>query len=31
MAKISTNSITSIAEDWGADSRNGLPYSGQAV
>ena len=31
MAKISTNKITSLQEDWGSDSRNGLPYSGQAV
>lgn len=31
MAKISTNSIKSLSEDWGYDSSNGLPYSGQAV
>ena len=31
MAKISINKITSLSEDWGSDSRNGLPYSGQAV
>ena len=31
MAKVSTNPITSIDQDWGKDSENGLPYSGQAV
>lgn len=31
MAKISSNKIESINEDWGVDKRNGLPYSGQAV
>lgn len=32
MAKISQNKIINVlTEDWGKDSRNGLPYSGKAV
>lgn len=31
MAKISTNKIPDINADWGKDSSNGLPYSGEAV
>ena len=29
--KTSPNSITSLAQDWGNDASNNLPYSGQAV
>ena len=29
--KTSPNEITSLAQDWGKDVSNGLPYSGQAV
>lgn len=31
MAKISENKIPNISADWGLDSSNGLPYSGEAV
>ena len=31
MANISTNRIPNIDADWGKDSENGLPYSGEAV
>lgn len=31
MANISTNRILDINTDWGKDSENGLPYSGEAV
>ena len=31
MANISTNRIPNINADWGKDSENGLPYSGEAV
>lgn len=31
MAKVSTNPITSLEQDWGNDTQNNLPYSGQAV
>lgn len=31
MAKISTNDISHMSQDWGKDPSNGLPYSGQAI
>lgn len=31
MAKISTNDISYMSQDWGKDPSNGLPYSGQAI
>lgn len=31
MAKVSTNPITSLDQDWGLDKATNLPYSGQAV
>ena len=29
--KVSTNKITNLSQDWGLDTSNGLPYSGQSV
>ena len=29
--KVSYNPIESVSEDWGLDSRNKLPYSGESV